>query len=519
MTGAARVAANPRLLSTAMNTLKGSRSPRRWCVFAGSALVVAALTSCASPSAPTSASTHAPGPSLPLATYHGNDARTGYTIDTSITASNASQLAQRWSTAVSASLSDQPIVDDGVVYWGDWKGEMHATTVSGRALWSTFIGTAPKPKACPYKLATQGVVSTPTVGTIHGQNVVWVGGGAGQVLALNASTGAIVWSTLLGTPPEHEVWSSPLLYNGSIYIGVASWNDCPVVNGAFVRVERRHRCDPGRDPPRPEPKVHRAGGLVLCLGGPDHELGLRDDQQREPEVQPERDLRDTRTGGHPQAQCEDLGHRISLGAPRVPAGRRLRLGASPMLFSAPIGGVQEQLVGAENKNGVYYAFDRTNLGAGPVWSYTAENAALAQAAGSATDACEDVNTISSSAWAGPGSPVIVAGLAQSGSSCIGTLAALNPSTGQVEWQTPLQGDIEGAVTEVPGIVAVGAGPTVDLLSSATGKMLFSYTEAKTSSPKGVIYGAPTGEFWAPPTIAGNTLFAANQDGHLRAFSP
>ena len=160
-----------------------------------------------------------------------------------------------------------------------------------------------------------------------------------------------------------------------------------------------------------------------------------------------------------------------------------------MLFSAPIGGVQEQLVGAENKNGVYYALDRTNLGAGPVWSYTAENAALAQGAGSATDACVDVNTISSSAWAGPGSPVIVAGLAQSGKSCIGTLAALNPSTGQVEWQTPLQGDIEGAVTEVPGIVAVGAGPTVDLLSSATGKMLFSYTEAKRSSPKGVVYGA------------------------------
>ena len=161
----------------------------------------------------------------------------GYTIDTSITASNASELVQRWSTAVGASLSDQPIVDDGVVYWGDWKGEMRATTVSGRALWSTFIGTAPKPKACPYKLATQGVVSTPTVGTIHGQNVVWVGGGAGQLLALNASTGAIVWSTRLGNPPEHEVWSSPLLYNSSIYIGVASWNDCPVVNGAFVRVD------------------------------------------------------------------------------------------------------------------------------------------------------------------------------------------------------------------------------------------------------------------------------------------
>ena len=511
--------ANPRLLSTAMNSLKGSRSPRRWCVFAGSALVVAALASCASPSSPTSASTHAPGPSLPLATYHGNDARTGYTINTSITASNASQLAQRWSTATGASLSDQPIVDHGVVYWGDWKGEMHATTVSGKALWSTFIGTAPKPKVCPYKLATQGVVSTPTVGTIHGQNVVWVGGGAGQLLALNASTGAIVWSTLLGKPPEHEVWSSPLLYNSSIYIGVASWNDCPVVNGAFVRVdaatgaiqavthlEQSAKCiGPGVwssasvDPTTNSVYVttsnaNQKSNRSLTCDIPEQEAIL-------------------------ELNAKTLATESVWALPESQQVGDSDWGASPMLFSAPIGGVQEQLVGAENKNGVYYAFDRTNLGAGPVWSYTVENAALAQAAGSPTDACEDVNTISTSAWAGPGSPVIVAGLAQSGSSCIGTLAALNPSTGQVEWQTPLQGDIEGAVTEVPGIVAVGAGPTVDLLSSATGKMLFSYTEAKTSSPKGVIYGAPTGEFWAPPTIAGNTLFAANQDGHLRAFSP
>ena len=202
-----------------------------------------------------------------MVTYHGDNARTGYTIDTSITASNASQLVQRWSTAVSASLSDQPIVDDGVVYWGDWKGQMHATTVSGKALWSTFIGTTPKPKACPYKLATQGVVSTPTVGTIHGQNVVWVGGGAGQVLALNASTGAIVWSTLLGTPPEHEVWSSPLLYSGSIYIGVGIRGKRPPDRERCLRPGRcRHSRDPGGDPPRPEPKVHRAGGLVFCRG-------------------------------------------------------------------------------------------------------------------------------------------------------------------------------------------------------------------------------------------------------------
>ena len=378
--------AKPRLLSTAMNTLKGSRSARRWCVFAGAALVVAALASCASPSSPTSASTHAPRPSLPLATYHGNDACTGYTINTSITASNASQLVQRWSTAVGASLSDQPIVDDGVVYWGDWKGEVHATTVSGKALWSTFIGIAPKPKVCPYKLATQGVVSTPTVGTIHGQNVVWVGGGAGQLLALNASTGAIVWSTPLGNQPEHEVWSSPLLYNSSIYIGVASWNDCPVVNGAFVRVDAATGAIQAVTHLEQSPKCIGPGvwssASVDPITNSVYVTTSNANQKSNPSLTcdiPEQEA-------ILELNAKTLSTESVWALPESQQVGDSDWGASPMLFSAPIGGVQEQLVGAENKNGVYYAFDRTNLGAGPVWSFTAENAALAQAAGSPTDA-------------------------------------------------------------------------------------------------------------------------------------
>ena len=70
---------------------------------------------------------------------------------------------------------------------------------------------------------------------------------------------------------------------------------------------------------------------------------------------------------------------------------------------------------------------------------------------------------------GTGITVIVAGVGLSGSTCIATVAAINPSDGQMEWQTPVPSSIEGALTEVPGLVAVGAGPTVDLLSTATGE--------------------------------------------------
>jgi hypothetical protein len=158
--------------------------------------------------------------------------------------------------------------------------------------------------------------------------------------------------------------------------------------------------------------------------------------------------------------------------------------------------------------------DRTDLAAGPVWTYAAETAKTV-----ASQACGNVNTISSSAWAGTGSPVMVAGLSTSGSSCIGTLAALNPSTGQPQWQILLPGSVEGSVTEVPGVVAVGAGTTVELVSSSSGQVLFSYSESSKPPPKGVVFGAPTGEFWAPPTLVRNALYTANQDGTLKAFSP
>jgi hypothetical protein len=183
-----------------------------------------------------------------------------------------------------------------------------------------------------------------------------------------------------------------------------------------------------------------------------------------------------------------------------------------MLFTATIGGKSTPLVGLENKNGVYYAFDRDDLAAGPVWIYVAEDSAALNSA-----ACEDINTISTSAWAGEGAPVMVAGIATRGSSCVGTLAALNPESGQPEWIVPLQSPVLGAVTEVPGLVAVGAGSYLDLLSSADGATAFSYHESRSNKHLSG-YGAPVGWFWAPPTIAGNSLYAGNQDGTLRSFS-
>ncbi len=51
----------------------------------------------------------------------------------------------------------------------------------------------------------------------------------------------------LGDPVRHKarllIWSSPAVYNGSVYIGLSSRGDCPLVRG-----ELADGCGNGRDP-------------------------------------------------------------------------------------------------------------------------------------------------------------------------------------------------------------------------------------------------------------------------------
>jgi len=55
---------------------------------------------------------------------------------------------------------------------------------------------------------------------------------------------------------------------------------------------------------------------------------------------------------------------------QVPLSQQVKdsdFGGSPTLFTATIGGTPTGMVGACNKNGTYYALQRGNLAAGPVW--------------------------------------------------------------------------------------------------------------------------------------------------------
>jgi hypothetical protein len=158
------------------------------------------------------------------------------------------------------------------------------------------------------------------------------------------------------------------------------------------------------------------------------------------------------------------------------------------------------MVGIQNKNGVYYAFDRSSLSSGPVWRTKISIAGQCPECG--------MGNISSSAWDGNHLYVAGGNTTIQGVSCKGSVQALQPDSGNVVWQDCLQGGpVIGAVTAVPGVLFLGAGTYFMGFSTSSGNTLFSYQDTNSGSG-----------FWGPASISNGVAYIGNQDGTLFAFS-
>ncbi len=180
---------------------------------------------------------HAPATTGDWTAYMGGNGRTGYnSTETTITKKTAPNLKIKWTHSANGTVYTQPIVSNGLVYWGSRDGYEHATDMNGNFVWATNLGTTSS--QCQQDIT--GVVSSPTVtsAVIGGKttSVLYVGGGNAHMYALNATTGAVIWSTSLGSSPSHFLWSSPAVYNGNVYEGVASLDDCPLVQGRLMEM-------------------------------------------------------------------------------------------------------------------------------------------------------------------------------------------------------------------------------------------------------------------------------------------
>jgi outer membrane protein assembly factor BamB len=139
------------------------------------------------------------------------------------------------------------------------------------------------------------------------------------------------------------------------------------------------------------------------------------------------------------------------------------------LFTGTINGVPRPLVGALNKDGLFFAFDRADIAAGPVWQST-----IADPSGSP-------RSIVSASWDGKYIYVGGGGATINGVSCYGNISALDPSTGAFVWRSCQTSFMTAGLTEVPGLLieGVGAGGDIKFLNTANGATVFRYNTKST----------------------------------------
>lgn len=421
--------------------------------------------------------------------YQYDIGRSGFNdADTLLNPSSASNLKLHWTATTKGVISAQPVEANNIIYWGSWNdGLEHATDLNNNSIWETPLGTTTDSRCYP---THAGVASTATVATINGQSMLFVGGGNATFYALNAASGAILWSTPLGSSPSHFLWSSPAFYNGSIYEGVASFGDCPLVQGQMVQLDPATGAIINVFNTVPTGcvgggvtgslAIDASAGTLYFATGNGGSCGSYE----------------SNTTAIVELNASDLSF---VGTWQVPASQRgddSDFLNTPTLFTSSGG---TPMVGVANKNGVFYAFQRDALSNGPVWQTQI-------AVGGDCPLCND-GSISPAGW--DGNTLYVAGgrTTIGGKKCKGSVNALNPDNGSFLWQRCFNdGGVLGPVAVVPGVLVVGHGSRITVLATASGQTLYHFEDTTSGS---VFYGGAS--------IANGAIYIGNKDGHLFAI--
>ena len=431
-----------------------------------------------------------------MTTLLGSNAHTGYNAsETAINPSNVSSLSVQWIDQAAGHMTDQVLSSNGTLYWASWDGMVHATNPkTGHDLWTTNVGT--KPGSCGQNF---GVVGTGTIATVQmngvSTSVLYIAGGQDNLNAIDTSTGKILWQTNLGNnDPAEFIYASTTYYNGSIYIGTASFGDCPVVQGQIYRVDASSG------------QIQNSFNVVPngCIGAGVWGSISVDEATGKLYFGAGNSYRGSCPGNEPLGQsivelnASDLTMVASWPVPASDASVDDDYGSTPTLYQATINGVSRDMLGIVNKNGYYYALDRTNIAAGSIWkTRISVGGTDPYSKGSIPTTAYDGTNL----YAAGGLTTI------QGQQCAGSLQALDAATGAVKWQLCLGAAVVAPTVAVPGLVVVEWGSNVSVVNSATGTVLYNYLDTTAKS-----------YFEGAATISNGVLYVGSRDGKVYAFS-
>jgi polyvinyl alcohol dehydrogenase (cytochrome) len=473
--------------------------------------------------------------------------RGGNVASDPITPSTVSKLQVKWKYTAQGDISATPAVVGGQVYVPDWSGNItRLDAASGSVVWSKNVGAilgigdgGLTVDAGGLDTSGTRAFSTPVsrvTPVISGSNVIF-GMGSSQsnatMAAIDKDSAALKWQTPLDMNATALITGSPAIDGDTIYVGVSSgeevaaglvagypcctfrgsvvalsattgakkWQTYMIEDSAYYNADHSLSGYAGVAVWSGTPTIDRKRHLVYVTTGNNYSTPMP-----EPTTIP--------AGDHVEsilALDEDTG--VIKWSTRVVAkagdvwtfanfsGPDYDLGCGANLFQATVNGTTQDVVGAGQKSGVYWALNadtgtilwKTQVGPG------------GHLGGIHWGTAVDSNGVYVGVNNEAGNPFKLGGSGpQAGTkTSVGAWAALDPKTGKTLWQianpamtAPLAGgSVNGPLAVWNGVVFAGSMDSMGMmyaLDAATGKVLWSFASGSTvySGPaivNGVVY--------------------------------
>jgi polyvinyl alcohol dehydrogenase (cytochrome) len=136
--------------------------------------------------------------------------------ETKLSPSTVPNLTKKWVFTTHASVASTPTVDGDYVYATDLKGYIYKLNrADGTEVWETTASAITGKKGS----LTRNTAAITDTALIFGDQL------GATVMAINKSDGKKQWAKTLPITGSGHITSSPMVYNGRVYVGVASFEE------------------------------------------------------------------------------------------------------------------------------------------------------------------------------------------------------------------------------------------------------------------------------------------------------
>lgn len=366
-----------------------------------------------------------------------------------VTAATAPDLAEHWSVDGLVGVTSTPTVVDGVAYFGDWTGAVHAVDpMTGDEAWRTELGGS-------------------VIGSVPVEGEAVFASSGTTVYRLDRATGEIEWEATATDHPFGMISASPVVADGLVFQGVASGEvTFPQDDYTFTGSIGAYDAETGEEAwwfeTTPGDDTAGAGVGIWSTPAVDTERGVVYVGTGNTYEEPSAPLADSllaidyATGELLWSTAFTSPDVFSAGSP---GGPDADVGAAPMLWSVG----EQDLVGVGDKAGDVHALDRDS--GEVVWETSLTPGSSFGGVNGSSAFVDGMLIVSSNV----GDPATNAPLNTV------TVSALDAATGEVLWDTEYDGMVFAPVSTVPGVafVATTLG-TLLALDTATGGELWRH---------------------------------------------